>query len=408
MIVRRQCASSGHTPLAFYEKARGKLQDLHFQARVYLQVGSMAFVLSALGMPIAMYLLRRFNVMDQVEENKIHTHPVPRGGGIVVFLAFAVAVVVPWYRDNPMNGVLIGSAICMAVGAIDDIRGGISAVFKFFTLVGTTLILSFYGVRLDVFSSMPLDLFVTMVWIVGVTSAFNGIDNMDGLAAGVATIVSTMYMIIAVQAYLTVGSETNLTWFGLLASGLIGANLGFLIYNFKPARIFMGDSGSFFLGFTLAALGVMGEWNSNPIIACSIPILILGVPIFDFSYIIITRILNGETRTIRSVISHCAPDHLSHRLVWMGFSQRYAVLFIYVVCAVLGVTAILLRNSSSYFDNALALFQGFGIVFVVMILMLIAARRQQDLMRLKPQLIERMDEAVAPDDDEAESSREVA
>jgi len=391
--------------MAFSEKARGKLQDLHFQARVYLQVGSMAFVLSALGMPIAMYLLRRFNVMDRVEDNKIHTHPVPRGGGIVIFLAFAVAVVVPWYRDNPMNGVLIGSAICMAVGAVDDIRGGISAVVKFITLVGTTLILSFYGVRLDVFSWAPLDLLITMVWIVGVTSAFNGIDNMDGLAAGVATIVSAMYLVIAVQAYLAVGSETNLTWFGLLASGLIGANLGFLIYNFKPARIFMGDSGSFFLGFTLAALGVMGEWNSNPIIACSIPVLILGVPIFDFTYILIARILSGETRTVRSIISHCAPDHLSHRLVWMGFSQRYAVLFIYLVCTALGVTGILLRNSSSYFENAIGLFQGFAIIFIVMILMLTAARRQQHLTMQKPQLLERRDDTNTG---KGESSREVA
>jgi UDP-GlcNAc:undecaprenyl-phosphate GlcNAc-1-phosphate transferase len=395
----------GNRRRPFWEKARGKLQDLHFQARVYLQVGSMAFVLSALGMPIAMYLLRRFNVMDRVEGNKIHEQPVPRGGGIVIFLAFAIAVVVPWYRDNPMNGVLIGSAICMAVGAIDDIRGGISAVIKFITLVGTTLILSFYGVRLDVFSWAPLDLLITMVWIVGVTSAFNGIDNMDGLAAGVATIVSTMYLVIAVQAFMTIGSETNLTWFGLLASGLIGANLGFLVFNFKPARIFMGDSGSFFLGFTLAALGVMGEWNSNPIIACTIPVLILGVPIFDFSYIIIARILSGETRSVRSVISHCAPDHLSHRLVWMGFSQRYAVLFIYLVSTALGVTGILLRNSSSYFDNALALFQGFAIVFIVMILMLTAARRQRNLAALKPELFERRPETVTDEDD---SSREVA
>jgi UDP-GlcNAc:undecaprenyl-phosphate/decaprenyl-phosphate GlcNAc-1-phosphate transferase len=407
--ARRVCEGKpGPPPSAFVRKGSGELQDLHYQARVYLQVGAMAFVLSALGMPIAMYLLRRFNVMDRVQPNKIHNRPIPRGGGIVIFLAFAIAVIIPWYRDNPMKGVLIGSAICMAVGAIDDFRGGISAVVKFITLIGTTLILSFYGVRLDVFGWEPANLLITMVWIVGVTSAFNGIDNMDGLAAGVAAIVATMYMLIALQAYLAVGSETNLTWFGLLAAGLIGANLGFLIYNFKPARIFMGDSGSFFLGFTLSALGVMGEWTSNPVIACSIPILILGVPIFDFAYILVARIVSGETRTVRSVISHCAPDHLSHRLVWMGFSQRKAVLLIYLVSTALGISAILLRNSQSYLDNALALFQGLAIVSIVMFLMLTAARRQRHLSLQAAEFHDRQAAAPADEDRTSESAREVA
>jgi UDP-GlcNAc:undecaprenyl-phosphate GlcNAc-1-phosphate transferase len=342
-------------------------------------VGCTAFVISALGMPVAIYLLRKCRILDHVSNNKIHERPVPRGGGIVIFLAFAIAVLLPNYRDNPMKGVLLGSAICLIVGAADDMRGGIPASLKFLTLLAVTVIMSRFGVLLNIFNIYPLDLALTLLWVVGVTSAFNGIDSMDGLAAGIATIVSGMYVIIAVQAFFAAGTETSLSWFGLLASGLIGANLGFLVYNFKPAWVFMGDSGSFFLGYTLAALGVMGEWGRSPIISLSIPILILGVPIFDFAYIIFARVLRGETRTIRDVIEHCAPDHLSHRLVWIGFSQRKAVTFIYLIAVSMGVSGILLRNSASLFDTALALFQGIAIVLIVIILMATAARRHRAL-----------------------------
>ncbi|MCC6486174.1 MAG: undecaprenyl/decaprenyl-phosphate alpha-N-acetylglucosaminyl 1-phosphate transferase [Candidatus Hydrogenedentes bacterium] len=353
------------------------LQGLPYWPRTYILVGCVAFIVATFTMPFLIHLLRRARILDEVAPNKIHDRPIPRGGGIIIFLAFAIAVLLPNYRDNPMKGVLLGSGICLFVGAVDDIQGGIPAYIKFLTLLCVTLIMSHYGVLLRVFQYYPLDLALTLFWVVGVTSAFNGIDNMDGLASGVATIVSVMYLVIALQAFFSAGTETSLAWFGLLAAGLIGANLGFLVFNFNPARVFMGDSGSFFLGFTLAALGVMGEWSQTPIISLSIPILILGVPIFDFAYIIIARIVRGETRTLHDVIAHCAPDHLSHRLVWIGFSQRKAVLFIYLISASMGVSGILLRNSSSLLDMMLALFQGLAIVCIVIVLMATAARRHQ-------------------------------
>ena len=343
---------------------------------LYLYTAGIAFILAAFLMPACVRLLRRYNVMDELSDAKIHSTPTPRGGGIVIFIAFAVAVILPNYRDNPMKGVLLGSFICLMVGAIDDLRGGVPAVIKLGALTAATLVMSFFGVHLNLFGYYPLDLFLTWLWIVGVTSAFNGIDNMDGQAAGVAVIVSAMYLTIAVDSYFTAVTETTLSWFGLLASGLIGANLGFLLYNFKPAKVFMGDSGSFFLGFTLAALGVMGEWADHRVVACTIPILILGVPIFDFAYIIVTRILKGETRTIRDVVEHCAPDHLSHRLVWFGFSQRKAVLFIYMISLVLGISGLLLRNSTRPFDSVLGLVQGGSVLLLIVVLMVTAESRR--------------------------------
>ncbi len=348
---------------------------------LYFYTGAIAFVLAAFLMPAAIALLRRYRILDRVTAEKIHTLPTPRGGGIVIFLAFAVAVLLPDYRDNPMKGVMIGSLICLIVGAIDDLRGGVPAVIKLAALTWATLVMSLFGVQLKLFGFFPLDLFVTWLWIVGVTSAFNGIDNMDGLAGGVAVIVSAMYLAIALDAHYAAGTETSLSWFGLLAAGLIGANLGFLLYNFKPAKVFMGDSGSFFLGFILAALGVMGEWADSRVVACTIPVLILGVPVFDFIYVLIARIVRGETKTLRQVIEHCATDHLSHRLAWLGFSQRGAVFFVYMMAFALGIAGILLRNSTRGFDSVLGLMLGGSVVALVVALMVTAEKHQAALER---------------------------
>ena len=351
----------------------------NYWPRVYLMVGVTSFIIAAVGMHIVIPVLRRLGMMDAVAPNKIHRSPVVRGGGVVIFIAFAAAVLLPGYRSSGMNGILLGAFICLAVGALDDYVGGIPGFYKLVTLFVVTLILWYFGVRLNVFQNDVLDIIFTLLWIVGVTSAFNGIDNMDGLASGIAAIVACMFFVIAVQAYQAAGTETSLSWFGMLAVGLIGANLGFLIYNAHPARVFMGDAGSFFLGFTLAALGVMGEWTEDRIISCSIPVLILGVPLFDFAYIILARIIRGETRTLRDIIDHCAPDHLSHRLTWIGFSQSRAVLFIYLMAIALGVSGILLRNSKSLLDSVLGLFQGFAVVAIIIILMAAAARAHERL-----------------------------
>ena len=376
---------------------------------MYLYVGLIAFAISTCLMPVAIVLLRRFDVMDRVTNGKIHRRSTPRGGGIVIFIAFAIAVMLPDYRDNPMKGVLVGSFICLFVGMLDDIKGGVPAVLKFAALLTATLVMSYFGVRLNLFGNYALDLAVTMLWIVGVTSAFNGIDNMDGLASGVAVIVSTMYLAIALLSFYAVGTETSLSWFGLLAAGLIGSNLGFLIYNFKPARVFMGDSGSFFLGFTLSALGVMGEWSESRIIASTIPILILGVPVFDFAYILLVRIFKGETRTLRDVIEHCAPDHLSHRLVWIGFSQRNAVLFIYMISFVLGISGVLLRNSTSASDSVLGLLQAASVLCIVVILMAVAGRlHQQATQDPEIALAKRVDLELLEDAEETEDVKKSA
>jgi len=345
--------------------------------RTYLTVAITAFVLSAVCMPVAIFALHKLRLLDAVKEDRIHKQPMPRLGGVVMFFAFAVAVIIPGYRSHAFNGVMVSAFICLTVGAIDDLTGGkIPGMWKLATLILVAFIMQWFGVHLNVFKNVWLDTLVMILWIVGVTSAFNGIDNMDGLASGVAIIVSGVYLFIAVQAWLVVKTETSLAWFGMLSAGLIGANLGFLIYNFKPARIFMGDSGSFFLGFMLAALGIMGEWTENRVVSCTIPVLVLGVPLFDFAYVLIARIITGRTRTLVQVINHCGTDHISHRLTWIGFSQRQAVLFVYLICIAFGATGILLRNSVNLLDSALGIVQGLAIMTIVVTLMKIADARR--------------------------------
>jgi len=352
-----------------------------FWPRTYVMVGCTAFIVAVVLMPLGIGLMRRLNLVDAMEENKIHRVPVPRGAGVIIWVAFAAALLLPGYRSHGMNGILIGSFICLLVGAADDFIGRIPGFYKLLTLFAATLVLSYFGVRTNIFQQPVLDTALTMLWIAGVTSAFNGADNMDGLAGGIAAIVALLFFAIALQTHFEEGTETSLSWFGMLAIALVGANLGFLLYNFKPALAFMGDSGSFFLGFTLAALSVMGEWTESRFVSSVIPVLFLGVPLLDFAYVILTRILRGETRTLRDIIDHCAPDHLSHRLVWIGFSQRKAVLFIYLVCFALGATGVMLRNSSRLLDGQLALLQGAAILAIVAGLMAGVERRHRAWIR---------------------------
>ncbi|MBI5778765.1 MAG: undecaprenyl/decaprenyl-phosphate alpha-N-acetylglucosaminyl 1-phosphate transferase [Planctomycetes bacterium] len=232
----------------------------------------------------------------------------------------------------------------MLIGFYDDVRsassGGLSAIIKLIILFGATFILAHAGIILNFPFPQWINFVLTLFWIVGVISAFNAMDNMDGLATGLALIAAGIYVVIARQTHQWV-------W-GLLASALMGATAGFLPHNFrvkKPAAVFMGDSGAFFIGFTLAALSIMGGWSTSPFKASIIPIIILGVPILDFIYIVIQRYLKGLTPTISQVITYTGNDHLSHRINHF-LGKKPTVLFIYLISFTLGLGAVALRNST--------------------------------------------------------------
>ncbi len=278
---------------------------------------------------------------------RMHKTPIPRLGGLAIIFGFAVAVLCFYGEmDRKMIATLAGAGLISAMGVIDDIKT-LDAKPKFLIQILAALIVVIGGdIRVDVltnpnfFSDNPYwvlpewgSVIITIVWIVFITNAVNFIDGLDGLAAGVSAIMSVSLVFIAVK----VGEYPV----AIIGTSLMGACFGFLPYNFNPAKIFMGDTGSTFLGFILAALSIQGVFKSYAIISFAVPLLILGLPLFDAIFAMIRRILKGQSPM------QADRGHLHHRLIDMGFSQKQTVFILYAISGVLGITAVILADSSA-------------------------------------------------------------
>ena len=302
----------------------------------YMLIFASALALAIGGTPIARKLAPRLGVMDQPSARKIHTRPMPRLGGVAIYLAFILALLIFEDRHyiSQLVGILTGATLISFCGIWDD-RWGLRPLLKLG--VGqplAALILIASGVRVSFLHHPLLNILVTIFWVVGITSALNLLDNMDGLSAGVATVASAFFLLLAAMngQYLV----------GSLAAALLGACLGFLFYNFNPASIFMGDTGSMFIGFILAAVGIKLRFPGRmDVVTWMIPVVILGVPIFDTTLVVVSRLRRGL-----NPITHPGKDHLSHRLVAMGMTQREAVMAIYLICGGLGLVALFLTQAS--------------------------------------------------------------
>ena len=308
------------------------------QTQLYASLFALAFVTALAVTAVMIRLAPRLGLVDHPAGEKFHHVATPLGGGIALYLACATVLLFPAMRTTHTLLVVAAGALLAAVGLWDDFRG-VPATVKFAILVTLTVALSRHGVAATTTRIGVIDLVITVLWVTGVSSAFNAIDNMDGLSTGVASIAALAFFIVAVQ--------TQQWGFGGLCLALVGANLGFLVFNFPPARIFMGDAGSFFLGFTLACLGVLGDWSSNPVIAAVIPILVLGLPIFDLSFTVVVRHFTGVTRTFAQALNHCGTDHVSHRLVRLGLGTRGTLAVLYLIAASFAISAVSLENAVS-------------------------------------------------------------
>jgi UDP-GlcNAc:undecaprenyl-phosphate GlcNAc-1-phosphate transferase len=294
-------------------------------------------LLFAIGVtPLARRLAPRLGVMDQPSTRKIHTKAMPRLGGVAIYLAFILALLLFGDRSYVSQGasILLGATLVSFCGIWDD-RWGMRPLLKLG--IGqplAALILVASGIQVNFLPHPLLNIVVTIIWVVGVTSALNLLDNMDGLSAGVATVSSAFFLLLAAMSgqYLV----------GSLAAALLGACVGFLLYNFNPASIFMGDTGALFIGFILAAVGIKlrfpGRMN---IVTWMIPVLVLGIPIFDTTLVVVSRLRRGLNPT-----THPGKDHFSHRLVAMGLSQREVVMAICLICGTLGMLAVFLTQAS--------------------------------------------------------------
>ncbi|MDD4013906.1 MAG: MraY family glycosyltransferase [Candidatus Omnitrophica bacterium] len=314
----------------------------------------------------AMHVARKLGVLDEPDQRKVHSKPMPLLGGVAIATAFSLALLLNFHFSVQLKGVVMASLIVMLTGLADDIFG-LSASIRLVIQVICVAVIVKAGVYLKLFPSvsaagMLVNTLITVIWVVGITNAVNFIDGADGLAAGLAGIAGLAFFLIAYQ--------TGQVYFAFLNVALVGACLGFLVFNFHPARIFLGDAGSGFLGFLLASLAVMGDWAyGDPVAALSIPLLILAVPIFDIVYITGSRIYFGKVKNLRDWIEYVGKDHLHHRLVHLGFTQRQMVFFIYLVSMVFALGALAIKNSPVE-QSILLVIQGVIILGLISVLMI--------------------------------------
>ena len=285
---------------------------------------------------------------DKDPERRMHSDPIPRMGGLAIALGFLLSTLVflPILGEEYGNyrGMLLGAVIVVVLGVFDDIYD-LRALFKLVVQIIAAMIAVVGGNVItdlsnpNIFSSNPywhlgwLSVPVTVIWIVGMTNAVNLIDGLDGLSCGVSSISSLTLLVIA----LLVGEPPV----ALLVAALAGACLGFLPYNMNPAKIFMGDTGSTFLGYVLAVISIQGLFKMYTLISFVVPFLLFGLPIFDTCFAFIRRIAHGQSPM------HADRGHVHHRLIDMGFSQKQAVAVLYVITAILGLSAVVLTTSGA-------------------------------------------------------------
>ncbi|MHB1406806.1 MAG: glycosyltransferase family 4 protein [Desulfitobacteriaceae bacterium] len=300
----------------------------------YVLTFIIALVIATSATPISMILAKRWKAIDYPGARRVHKRPIPRLGGLAIYSAFWLAVLLTQRWDQSVQGLFYGSTVILIVGVWDDIRG-IRPWTKLLWQIAAASILIFYGFNMDQVS-LPvlgnisfggLGLLLTVFWIVGLVNTVNISDGLDGLAAGICFGAALLLFWSANR--IGMGGAGNLTL------ALAGATLGFLFYNFHPARVFMGDSGSMFLGYVIGGISIMGLLKTATILGLVFPLLVLGMPLTDMAFAIIRRKLNGRS------IAVADRGHLHHRLLDAGLSQRQAVLLLYAMSASFGLVAVL-------------------------------------------------------------------
>lgn len=310
----------------------------------------LAFIVALSATPIARKIAVKLGAVDiPKDDRRIHKKPIARLGGLAIVAGFFVAILFNIFNyftkgntyfelDKQMAGLLAGILVIVAVGIVDDIyqlKAKVKLVFQIIAAVivvaSGTKIQVIYGItELSPYIEIPL----TILWIVGITNAINLIDGLDGLAAGVSSIASLSLFFVCLI--------TGRPDIAVITAILAGSTLGFLPYNFNPAKIFMGDTGSTFLGFTLGVISLQGTLKSYTAIAIAVPLLVLGLPLFDTVFAILRRLVSGKS------IMEADRGHIHHRLIDMGLSQRQSVVALYTASGALGLSAVVLAGKGAF------------------------------------------------------------
>lgn len=326
----------------------------------FLVASAIGLVAAYMVTPAVLWAATQMGVLDRPGGRRIHRFPIPRLGGLAVYLAFVAAVLIglpverpirvavephqlvvtiPYVAaiDRPILGLLIGTTVITLVGVVDDVRG-IRPLGKLAGQLLAAAILLPFGIGMDVLTNPlggmvflgPLGAGLTLVWLVALCNVMNLIDGVDGLASGIAAIAGGTLFVAAYQRG-DVGTA-------ILAAAFVGAVLGFLPYNFHPARIFLGDTGSMLLGYVLGALSVLGTYKSYTALSLLVPLAALGVPVADTALAILRR------WKARRPIFQADTEHLHHRLLRRGLTQRQTAVVLYLVTGVLGASALVLSG----------------------------------------------------------------
>jgi UDP-GlcNAc:undecaprenyl-phosphate GlcNAc-1-phosphate transferase len=338
----------------------------------WLYILLLSFSISFAATPLMVWLGLRWQLVDHPAERKIHVRPTPHTGGIAVYLGFICAILINSILMDWMVAIVLSGSILLIVGVADD-RWELPAWPRLVAqLVASGLVIG-SGKVLTVFPAGPighnLNVLLTLVWIIGITNAFNFFDGMDGLATGLAILLAFFMGLVAF--------DTDQPGLGWVAVAILGAGLGFLPYNYRrkgAAYVFLGDGGSTFLGFTLACLAVKGQWaDNNPIVSFSNPLLIFGVLIYDMVHITIERIWTGKVSNVRGWIDYVGKDHMHHRLERLLGSRQAAVAMIFAVTVCLGLAAMVLRKA----DTAQALMLLVQATLIVVIITILEHRARR-------------------------------
>ncbi len=317
-------------------------------------------------------LALKFNIVDMPNHRKIHKTPIPLLGGLAIFLGISIAIYLTPDIIREFTPLFIGAAFILIINLIDDVKG-LPAFFRF----AIELVVALGVILTDTsISFLPPgilgdlgEIVISLIWLVGMANAFNYLDGMDGLATGSAAINALFFAFILFR--------TQQHQLGFLALIVVASCLGFLPHNFnKKTKIFLGDAGSTFIGFMIAGISIRGNWAKDNIIKLTVPILILGVPIFDMILTTILRIKEEKISTVIEWLKYGGRDHFHHRLVDLGFRPIGAVFSIYFVTISLGINAVIISNTKETFDGVLALLQTSIIFGVIAVLMVIGKKRR--------------------------------
>ena len=329
-----------------------------------------SFLITYLSLPVLRALAFRFNILDFPGIKKMHKIATPLLGGVALYLGLIAGLFFNARNIFLFAPVLTGATFIFILGLVNDVIE-LSAWLRLLFQFLIALVVIWMGVHVEFIPRCCwkgiLETIVTAVWLVGVTNAYNYLDGLDGLAAGSAAINLFCFSVILYS--------TGQYSLGLLAVSLIASCIAFLPHNFKCEKIFLGEAGSTFLGFILAGIGITGNWAQDSVVKLSIPILILGVPIFDMIFTKVMRIKEGKVKNIIEWLRYGGKDHFHHYLVDLGFRPIGSVVFIYSITLFLGISAILVSNDRAI-EGFLTLIQA-SIIFGVLATLIVVGKRRR-------------------------------